>query len=103
MRREFNPIYIGQQNRMPCRPLLYPRAFRTRDDLETEEIRRVALIENKEYLSEQAVALDSFEANHLVDQGWKKGAIRLGHFCTEGRSGARKFTVERSTTSLRWL
>ncbi len=71
--------------------------------LEAEEIRGLAFVDHDEYPSEHTGALDRFQQDDLIDLGFEKSVFDFRHDVTDFRSGARKLTVERSTTSLRWL
>ena len=93
---------VGQQDGVPGRSLLHVAAGGGLD-LEAEEIRRLAFVDDDENLREHAAAAGGFEQDDLIDLRLEKSALRFGHDCHEWRSGARKLTVERRTTSLRWL
>ena len=71
--------------------------------LEAEEVRGLAFVDHDEYPSEHAGALDGFQQDDLIDLSFEKSFFDFRHDVTGFRSGARKLTVERSTTSLRWL
>jgi len=68
-------------------------------DFKVEDIRSVAFIEDDERLGEDVLALDGLEDDDLVDTGFEEGKIVGGHLVV-GRTGARKLTVLRMTTSL---
>ena len=72
-------------------------------NFDAEEVGGFALVEDEEDLCEKAVALNGFEDDYLIDLRLKSGAFGVGHDFTGWRSGARKLTVLRRTTSLRWL
>jgi len=71
--------------------------------LEAEEVRGLALVKDDEDLSKHTVSLNGLQQDYLVDLSFEKLSLGFRHGVTGCRSGARKLTVERNTTSLRWL
>jgi hypothetical protein len=59
-RRESYPGNVRQQDRVADSSLLRPSAIPTRNNLDSEEIRRLSFIEGKEDLRYEALALDYF-------------------------------------------
>jgi len=80
---------------------LHLGAVRPALDFDTEEIRSLSLVEDEENLGYAAISVDGLEDYDMVDLRLEKGPFGLGHDLAAGRSGARKLTVERSTTSSR--
>lgn len=87
---------------MPSRAFLNVPAWR-RFNLKAEEVRRVAFIEDDKNLRKHTAAICYLKQDDLVDLRLQKPEFRFGHGFCEWRSGARKLTVDRMTTSLRWL
>lgn len=93
---------VGEKNRVAGSSLLDVSVVGTGLDFEVEDIRSVAFIEDDERLGEDMLALDDIEDDDLVDTGFEEGKI-VGRHLAVGRTGARKLTVLRMTTSLFWL
>jgi len=93
---------IRQQDRVAIGPFLHIAARRGLH-LEAKEVRRVAFVEDDEDLRQHTLSVRHLQLDHFVDLPFEEVLLILGHDLTGWRSGARKFTVDRRTTSLRWL
>jgi len=64
-----NGGYVGEKQRVAAASLRDERAIGVGLDLEKEDIRSISVVENKEYLSGNSLAIVGFECNDLVDAG----------------------------------
>ena len=89
---------IRKQRGIPVTTLLRIAPVGSRLDLEIEDIRRIFAIKYREYPGEDTLAIGGLDKNDLVDAGFEKVEVFGGH-ATGFLTGARKFTVDRITTS----
>ena len=89
---------IRKQRGIPVTTFLRIAPIGSRLDFEIEDIRRIFAIKYREYPGEDTFTICGLDKNDLVDAGFEQFEVFGGH-STEFLTGARKFTVDRITTS----
>jgi hypothetical protein len=70
---------VGEKYRIAAASLRYKSPVRRERDLEVEDVRSIALVEDEEYLGKVTVTFPGLDRNDLIDAGLEEGEVLVVH------------------------